>query len=253
MSKLLVTDTTKYFKQTLQYGEERIPYQVFFIPGSKRKIKVDILPTGTVHVFAPETADFALIKAAVNKRARWIYNHLRKIQQRHNHVLPREYVSGESHYYLGRRYVLKVFKVKNIEPNVKLFRGQLQVRVKSRNPEAIKSLLNGWYREHAEQVFARRIDDLVAKISWLKTTPTWKMRVMKKQWGSCSAKGVLTLNPLLVKAPRDCIDYVIVHEICHIKEHNHSPKYYKLLKRLLPNWEETKSRLDGMSEYLLVE
>ena len=253
MNKLLISETSEYINQTLQYGDERIPYRVLFVSNCKTKIKIDVLPTGTVYVLAPETTDLKNIKAAVNKRARWIYDHLCKIKRRHIHVLPREYVSGESHFYLGRRYVLKVIKVKNIEPHVKLYRGQLQVRTKSRNPESVKSLLNDWYKKHAEQVFSRRLDELASRISWLKSPPTWKMQVMKKQWGSCSPKGVLTLNPLLVKAPRECIDYVILHEFCHIKEHNHSPKYYKLLARLAPNWERTKTKLDRMSELLLVE
>ena len=67
---------------------------------------------------------------------------------------------------------------------------------------------------------------------------------MKTQWGSCSPGGRLTLNPYLVKAPRECIDYVILHELCHIAEHNHSDKFYRLMKRVMPKWEAVKDRLD---------
>lgn len=253
MSKFLISDNIPYIKQTLQYGDMAIPYRVFFVPRTKQMIKIDVLPNGTIHALAPEKTDLKQIKAAVTKRGRWIHNHVRKIKVQYAHVLPREYVSGESHYYLGRRYVLKVIKVKNIEPHVKLFRGLLQVRTRSRNPQIIKALLNDWYREHAEQVFSRRLGEITQNINWLKSTPPLKMRAMKKQWGSCSPNGTLTLNPLLVKAPRECVDYVILHEICHIKEHNHSQRYYRLLKRLLSNWEETKSKLDNMSELLLIE
>lgn len=253
MDKLLISDTTKCIKQTLRYGNEYIPYRVFFVSQKKHRIKIEVLPTGSIHVIAPAVTSLKTIKVGVQKRARWIHNHLCKIKIQYSHVLPREYVSGESHYYLGRRYVLKIITVKNIEPHVKLFRGQLQVRTRSRNPEIIKSLLNGWYREHAEKVFERRIDVLTEKIAWLKSIPAWKIRIMKKQWGSCSPRGVLTLNPKLVKASRECIDYVILHELCHIKEHNHSPKFYKLLKSRLPYWETTKAKLDGISELLLVE
>lgn len=251
MGKLRISNKTQYTHQTLQYGKQSIPYRVFFEPSHKTKITINVLPNGEVHVKSPEGVTLKNIKAAVQKRARWLYQHKQKIKQQFSYVLPRQYVSGECHYYLGRRYVLKVFMVKKIEPNVKLLRGQLQVRTKSRNPDIIKSLLNEWYRKHAEQVFNRRLETLIEKISWLKSKPIWKLRVMKKQWGSCSPKGVLSLNPQLVKAPRECIDYVIIHELCHIKEHNHSPKYYKLLTRLAPDWVETKTKLDGMSELLL--
>lgn len=76
---------------------------------------------------------------------------------------------------------------------------------------------------------------------------------MKKQWGSCSPNGRILLNPHLVKAPRECIDYVLVHEICHLKEHNHGSKFYKLLDQMLPGWRSIKARLDGMAELLLNE
>jgi len=76
---------------------------------------------------------------------------------------------------------------------------------------------------------------------------------MKTQWGSCSPTGAILLNPHLVKAPRECIDYVISHELCHLKEHNHSPRYYRLLSKIMPRWEVVKARLDGMAELLLNE
>lgn len=253
MSKLLNSGKSHYVTQTLQYGNERIPYQVFFTTDFTHKIKIDVLPAGVVQVIAPETASLKQIKDATLKRARWIYNHVNKIKTQFNHVLPREYVSGESHHYLGRRYVLKVFKVKNIEPSVKLLRGQIQVRTKSFAPEAIRSLLSDYYRKHAEHVFERRLQEIISRISWLKQKPNWKMRVMKKQWGSCSPKGTLTLNPLLVKAPKECVDYVILHELCHLKEHNHSKKYYRLLSQYMPEWERIKARLDDMSELLLAK
>jgi predicted metal-dependent hydrolase len=74
---------------------------------------------------------------------------------------------------------------------------------------------------------------------------------MKKQWGSCSPRGNILLNPHLVKAPRECIDYVILHELCHLKEHNHSPEFYRLLNQLMPDWKQIKAKLDGMAELLL--
>ena len=76
---------------------------------------------------------------------------------------------------------------------------------------------------------------------------------MRKQWGSCSPQGVILVNPHLVKAPRDCIDYVITHELCHLREHNHSPRYYRLLREIMPEWEMHTAILDGMAELLLNE
>ncbi len=74
---------------------------------------------------------------------------------------------------------------------------------------------------------------------------------MRTQWGSCSPKGELLLNPYLVKAPRACIEYVVAHELCHLIEHNHSPRFYQHLSAMLPDWQARKDELDGMAEWLL--
>lgn len=251
MNKSLRLHAEQPRKQTLHYGSERFSYQIFYIPAYDNKIVIDVLPNGLVNVQAPDGTPLDAIKRAMLKRARWIHNHLEKIKQQHSYVLPREYVSGESHYYLGRRYVLKVLAEKSAEPHVKLLRGQLQVHTDSRDPEVIKSLLLAWYRVRALEQFEKRLQVLLPRTSWQKQAPKWKLRPMKKQWGSCSPKGGLSLNPILVKAPRECIDYVILHELCHLKEHNHSERFYKLLSRVMPDWESVKSRLDGMSELLL--
>ena len=76
---------------------------------------------------------------------------------------------------------------------------------------------------------------------------------MRRQWGSCSPTGTLLLNLHLVKAPARCIDYVLFHELCHLREHNHSKAFYTLLERFLPDWETVKDKLDNMAEVLLNE
>ncbi|MNG12944.1 WLM domain protein [compost metagenome] len=86
---------------------------------------------------------------------------------------------------------------------------------------------------------------------WVTERPPLRILTMQTQWGSCSPNGRITLNPHLVKAPRECIDYVILHEFCHIAEHNHSEHFYRLMSQVMPGWEKTKGRLDGMANRLL--
>ena len=100
-------------------------------------------------------------------------------------------------------------------------------------------------------VFTRRLTDCVTKVRWLKSDPGFRLLTMKTQWGSCSPKGELLLNPLLVKAPWYCVDYVIFHELCHLNEHNHSPRFYRLLSALVPDWEKRKIELDELAEHIL--
>jgi len=169
-------------------------------------------------------------------------------------VLPREYISGESHMYLGRRYLLKVSPVKdNKDAGVKLIQGQLKVFTTNTSQTRVKVLLRNWYRYHAKDYFSRRIKAITKEVSWIKKEPVWQLLMMRKQWGSCSPKGKLSLNPHLVKAPRECIEYVIYHELCHLQEHNHSKRFYALLTDLMPEWKSVKLKLDGIAEVLLNE
>jgi len=137
------------------------------------------------------------------------------------------------------------------QPGTKLQHGMLLVTTPEQNPALIKALLHKWYLTRAEVIFSQRLAVIYPELGWVTQKPAWQLRAMKKQWGSCSPKGKLSLNPLLVKAPRPCIDYVLVHELCHLKHHNHSVEFYMLLRSQLPAWEGIKERLDNLSEQIL--
>jgi len=240
-------------EQCLYYGELKIHYKVFFVPGRQQKVAIHVYPDGTVQVDAPPQVPLIEVKKAVSKRSRWLCNQLDRTRQQYANVLPREYVSGESHLYLGRRYVLKICKSNSRQAEVKLRQGQLQLVSSSIDHESIKEQLWGWYKNHAIKLFDRRLENICANLSWVTSKPEWKLLKMRKQWGSCSPKGALNLNPHLVKAPIRCIDYVLLHELCHLKIHNHSPQFYRLLFKHMPEWEAAKMQLDGMAEILLNE
>lgn len=239
------------------YGNAQIPYTVErkeMAPDNPRKVTIQVLPDGLVIVSAPSDAANSAIHSAVMKRAKWIHENLQAINKLKEYVQPRNYVSGEMQFYLGRRYALKV--IQGTEATVKMHRGLLMVSVPNTQrdkPEKVKSLLREWYRTRAHHVFTERLEQLTPQLPWVKTIPEYRILSMKKQWGSCSYNGALVLNPHLVKAPKDCIDYVILHELCHIKEHNHSERFYNLLNRVKPDWKATKCQLDSMAELLLNE
>lgn len=239
--------------QTLMYGEEKIPYQICHVPEREGKVAIHVHPDGSVQVDAPMNTDISDIKIAVQKRARWIVGHIEKAHELREYVLPREYVSGESHYYQGRRFQLKVIQTSGKKGSVKLQRGKLLVEADDVGPIKVKELLRVWYRDRAKDYFARRLKDICCRVTWAGEIPKWRLVTMKKQWGSCSPNGVLLLNPHLVKAPRECIEYVILHELCHLQEHNHSPRFYRLLTEQMVEWRSVKAKLDGMAELLLNE
>lgn len=246
-------ETNRKLMQTISYGDERIRYQVCHVPGREAKVAIHVHPDGSVQVDAPMDTELVEIKLAVQKRARWVMGHIEQARELREHVLPREYVSGESHYYQGRRYQMKVVLSESMKGSVKLHRGKLVVEADDVSTTRVRKLLRDWYRAKAQDYFSRRLKDIAARVPWLAETPGLRLLTMKKQWGSCSPKGVLSINPHLVKAPRECIEYVLLHELCHLQEHNHSPRFYRLLTELMPEWKSVKARLDGMSELLLNE
>lgn len=132
-----------------------------------------------------------------------------------------------------------------------LLRGKLEVTTRIRDAGKVRGLLSDWYKARAKETFARRLDAVLEQALWVETKPPLRTLTMQTQWGSCSPNGRITLNPHLVKAPRECIDYVILHELCHMAEHNHSERFYRLMGQVMPDWEKTKERLDGMASVIL--
>ena len=239
-------------KWSVRYGEEVIPYTVRRQAARKSgRVAIHVEPDGRVLVDAPESASEAQIRTAVAARARWIHGHIATIRLRHIRVLPREYVSGESLLYLGRRYRLKVVTEVGSSASVRLRGGYIEVTTPAHNPTVIRDALNLWYRERARLVLGGRLETIASSLHWLRTPPAMRLQTMKVQWGSCSPAGRLTLNPHLIKVPGECIDYVLLHELCHLKEHNHSQKFYKLLERYLPLWRSKKQRLDELADIVL--
>ena len=265
-----MTEAGKFY-----YGEDKIHYEVVRKEAKNksssdklitdktkpRKVVIKVHPDQRVVATAPIDASDKMIYDAMMKRARWIWQSLQGFAKQQDHVLPKRYVSGETQFYLGRRYVLKVITDSQNEASVKLSRGQLNVFFPQSNAqidqkiqaEKVKSMVDKWYQNRAKTVFSARLKALLPKASWVKNDPLYKVLIMQKQWGSCSTKGNLILNPHLVKAPKECIDYVILHELCHIAEYNHSERFWRLMTQVMPNWKEVKTRLDGMAEFYLNE
>ncbi|MCC2607921.1 M48 family metallopeptidase [Planctobacterium marinum] len=249
------------------YGNDTIVYDVIrklkpteSTGGQARKAIIKVHPDLRVVVTVPNDASEDAIHEAIQKRARWIWKSIAGFTKQKDTVSPKRYVSGETQFYLGRRYVLKVMVDAEQLPNVKLSRGKLNVTIKrevskdcDKRLVEIKPLIDKWYKQKAKAIFHERLAVLLPKANWVSGIPSFRLMAMTKQWGSCSTNGNLILNPHLVKAPKECIDYVILHELCHIAEHNHSERFWRLLTQVMPNWQEVKAKLDEMAEMYLNE
>ena len=234
-------------KLSFVYGDEVIEFEVIAKLSAHHKISIKVTPDCKVQVATLLEIERTQLIAAVKKRSRWIYQQLQVFQQQNEFIVPRQYISGESHYYLGKQYQLKVIESSEHLQGVKLLRGKLQVTVKQKDMHKVQDLLNAWYRARAKEVFTRRIEAVLDQALWVNKPPKLKLLNMKTQWGNCSPTGNLTLNSYLVKAPTRCIDYVILHELCHLVEHNHSKQFYELMSQTMPDWEGRKIHLDEMA------
>jgi len=234
----------------LNYGDRRIPYLIEVDPDRSKRVAIHVEPDGRVIVEAPPGTDRPSIHSAVVKRARWIAAHVAAAHERQRHVIPREYISGEQILYLGRRYVLKVTQANETSSHVRLKGNRLEVTRKDISRDAVRAAVRAWYRVHARDYFDQRIGVWCKRLSWVKERPPFRLLEMTRQWGSCSPKGELILNPHLIKAPRPCIDYVLVHELAHLKHHDHSPEFFAALGQEVPDWQQVKRRLDELVELL---
>ena len=228
---------------TVTFGKKTIQFEVKY--SNRRTLAIQVNPDLTVVVVAPYGTEVEPIKARVSKRAAWILKQQDFFEAFLPQTPPRRYVSGEACYYLGKQYRLKVVQMEETE-SVKLQGPYIFVRVRDKaNARRIETLLTDWYRSHARTRFHTSLLKCWEVLRKYEVPlPQMRLRKMHKRWGSCSPQGVVYLNPELVKVPSHCIDYVILHELCHLKHPDHSPRFFHLLGLVLPDWKQRKARLE---------
>ena len=225
------------------YGGDQIAFRL--VRRDRATLAISVEPDLGVEVVAPKNAPFDKIVAKVRKRAPWIRRQLRYFAQFLPRTPERLYVSGETHLYLGRQYRLKV--VPHIQQQVKLQRGRLVVRsCHPRQAELTRSLVESWYRDRAHAAFQRRIAQCQGRFAdpGAFAPKNLIVRQLAQRWGSMTPKGNLVLNRALIQASVDAIDYVITHELCHLRFPHHGPAFFRLLSRVMPDWEKRKLKLE---------
>ena len=208
-------------------------------------LAISVLPDGTLELAAPHDSSEADISAKIGRRLRWIVRQRTAFAEMNRNRMPISYASSATHRYLGRQYRLKVRRAEQVE--VKLVGRYFQIASKSSAPAEVETLLNTWFREKAVEQFSSRL------ATWEKwcvarklPAPQVRLLRMPKRWGSSHRDGRIYLNPDLVKAPSICIDYVITHEVCHLRHPQHDRYFFELLDQLCPNWRAIKARLEKL-------
>lgn len=226
------------------YGQT--PIRFTLLRRNRRTLGIEVTPAGVVRVVAPPDLPEADIVMRVARHGAWITRQLREVAKLPPPLPARQFVSGESWRYLGRQYRLRVRVGEGV--GVRVTRGELLLTV--RDAGQAERVLTDWFRERAQLVLAERVSVCLehAAAFGLRHGGEFTLRRMHTRWGSLSRGGRLTLNPLLVHAPKECVDYVILHELCHLREFNHSAAFYALLSRVLPDWKRRRERLNRLVE-----
>lgn len=228
--------------RAVKYGTTIIRYSVSV--SDRKTLAIEVHPDLSVKVVAPKGSSDKDIRERILKRAKWIRKHQRYFEEFLPGTPSREYVSGETHYYLGRRYVLRVRK--SDEPSVRLRGSDLVVLARDPNDtSSVKLLLAGWYYKHAKVRFQQSLTEALSRFkSYQLEMPSMVIRRMPKRWGSCTPGGKIILNPEIIKAPGRCIDYVVTHELCHLVYPNHGRAFQELQNKVMPGWEKWKLKLE---------
>ena len=230
---------TRPDKYTLSLGG--IPVEV--TRKNIRHLYLRVCPrTGTVRISAPRGAGRDRVSEFARQRAEWIKKHRSKRPERARP--PLKYVTGETHYFRGRAFVLEA-EDHDGPPEVSLRGGYLNLKVrKGSGIEKRKQVMDGWYRERLKE----KIPPLIGK--WEKKAGVkvneWRIRKMKTRWGTCSVnKRRIWFNLELMKKPAECLEYIVVHEITHLLEPRHDKRYRALMDGFMPGWRERKKELDN--------
>lgn len=230
------------YRSSINYGKEKITFDVSH--ADRKTMEIGVHPDIRVMVKAPKGTAPEVVKKRIVKRARWIKKQIEYFRKFEPHTSARCYVGGETHLFLGRQYRLKIRKHNSYE--VKLKGAYFYVMTPALyNTQKVRDMLFDWYKSRALIIFSRRLEECYKRAAKLRVPfPKLRLRKMVKRWGSCSKSGDILLNTSLVRAPLFCIDYVIMHELCHLKVHTHNKSYFRLLSKCMPDWEKRKARLE---------
>lgn len=226
---------------SIQYGSKIINFDVVFT--NRKTLGITVTPELNVLVKAPIDSTIENIKQKIIKKAPWIIKQQSFFLSFQPRTTERKFISGETHLYLGRQFLLKV-EIDNFE-SVKL-KGKF-LEVKTTDKFNTKQLVTDWYLHQAGTKLKVIAQELIANFKKYKVEPTSIiLREMPTRWGSCTAKGKIILNPELIKAPKGCIEYVIIHELCHLIHHDHTQKFIDLQTTEMPDWEKWKMKLENL-------
>jgi predicted metal-dependent hydrolase len=210
---------------------------------ARRTLEIAVDADGEVEVRAPRDLPLSKVRSHVARRITWIRSRLREQELTRPKLVPRTYTSGETHRYLGRQYRLRVEA--GSPTRVALRAGCMHVRVSDpAKVDAVRNAVDAWYARRAREVFTERLERMLRLPGMTEMRPSsLRIQRMRMRWGSCTSTRGVILNSDLVKIASPLIDYVLAHELCHLRERSHGARFRRILARVIPDWLTRHQRL----------
>ncbi len=228
-------------KDPQTYQLNNIEFRVVY--SRRRTLGISVLPDSSVVVRAPNRTSLKTISRIVQEKAAWIKKHRDNYRQKESTRLNSTLADGENQLFRGKECRLQIIQAK--KPFVRFGGNIIEIGLhKIEDQEAIRKLLYKGFKTEASKVFADMLGlALINNENQMFKPAGLIIRNMKSRWGSCSRKGIITLSTELIKLSDSYIEYVILHELCHLKHHNHGKEYYKLLTEIYPDWKKVRKDL----------
>lgn len=227
-------------KLSFDYGTRKIEFTLEYRKRKTMEIRVE--PPDIVNVVAPlNTSEDMVIKIVKNKSP-WIIQKLYELKNIEYRKIKREFVNGESFMYLGRNYSLQIIDNINVKmPEVKLYQGKFYITSNTREENILKKAMENWYRKKTLEKIKEKVKYYQ---SYFKEIPlNIKVKEQQKRWASCTSRNELLFNWRCVMAPSNVLDYIVVHEMCHMVHKNHSKEFWNLVSSIIPDYEDRKDWL----------
>ena len=223
------------------WGQTRLAYTIRRSPRRKKTVAVTVDPTGSVLLVAPVHFSTSRLDAVIRQKAPWIVQRIRHVESHDPPLAPREFVSGESVLYLGRHYRLKVHQGET--GDAKLHGGWLHVPAPHgvQQTAHVRAALVSWFRRHAADRLPERVEAWRTKAGV--AMPRIVIAAQQKRWGSCDRSGTIRLNWRIIQAPMRLVDYVVVHELVHLRHRGHGRYYWRAVGRVMPDYERRREDL----------
>ena len=234
--------------ETIPFQHKDRLFSVSLRYSSRKTVGISIHPDKKIEITAPLGTSFASIKKVIERKSRWISRKLEELEKYQTMEQVRNTPAGQTLKLLGRDYMIKIIQIQDFEEEQIIKEKRLiKVYVYDRNQKKrINLLIEDWYRNEAMVYLAQKFEQCYEKIRRYNISkPLYYLRYMSRRWGSCTATGTILLNPEIIQLPSHCIEYIIMHELCHLKYRNHSKEFYHFLDTVMPNWEDCSQALDS--------